>query len=250
MIGIAAVTALVSAIIVHRSGGRGEPVGHPEPIDQYTDCVVETYRSIGPATEWVICAAFLLITVASVVRDSIKAKKLRVTLYNGVVALYAFLILVSPIPIPAAVTFSLMGPVFVGAHLLQTRKEATNSKRSRYALGFASVAMAFVLFFVLLAIFDETMVLADDHVKYEWLGEAQRVPREGLRVDATGGPRGWYTLRDWWSWTSFASNDELGPHIAGSDLYWGPHGMIRGDDLGRRLAEWAGTEPRYRTYDR
>jgi hypothetical protein len=61
-------------------------------------------------------------------------------------------------------------------------------------------------------------------------------------VDTSKGAHQFWNVHDWHTWTSF-SGDNLGPDIAGFALYWGPHGLVRGDTLGERLANWAGVKP-------
>jgi hypothetical protein len=66
------------------------------------------------------------------------------------------------------------------------------------------------------------------------------LPRSGLRIDATGSKG-----CDWYSWST-SSGYDFGPHLAGYNIYLGPHGLIRGDDLGRRIAKWSGSTPKYK----
>jgi hypothetical protein len=116
--------------------------------------------------------------------------------------------------------------------------------------GFAAmcIAMGACFVFMATAIGPDRIVLTESTATYSSATTKSTVPREGLRVHALRGSRGWwkvFNIRDWYSWSSFSSND-LGPDVAGFDQYWGPHGLVRGDQLGKHLADWAGTQPIYR----
>jgi len=63
----------------------------------------------------------------------------------------------------------------------------------------------------------------------------------------------WFNIRQWGSWTSFSgtgSKSEMGPMFAGFDIYWGPQGLIRGDDLAVHFAHWAGVVPMVQSGDK
>jgi hypothetical protein len=88
------------------------------------------------------------------------------------------------------------------------------------------------------------LVLEDSGVKFDWIGRHDAVPRSGLRINVVGPQRMPWDIRSWGSWTSFHGR-EVGPSITGFSYYWGPHGLIRGDALGERLAQWANVKPSY-----
>jgi hypothetical protein len=72
------------------------------------------------------------------------------------------------------------------------------------------------------------------------------VSRSGL-VTAThfvrgGKPDGsdtWDVMHKDWPYADFQ----------GTEVFWGPHGMIRGDQVGQRIAAWAGVQPKVDTLD-
>jgi hypothetical protein len=70
------------------------------------------------------------------------------------------------------------------------------------------------------------------------------LPRKGLTVTETMMEHKRSDIRSWSSWTIDPDNAGLG--FAGFDIYWGPNGLIRGDALGQRIANWAGTKPQHR----
>ncbi len=89
---------------------------------------------------------------------------------------------------------------------------------------------------------DGDIILRDSDVTFTFLGKTQSLPRKGLRFDVSPSRRGLFTMRDWSNWTSRSGHEmELG--FAGNVVYWGPNGLIRGDDLGYRLSRWAQVKP-------
>ncbi|AIE83711.1 hypothetical protein OP10G_0343 [Fimbriimonas ginsengisoli Gsoil 348] len=111
---------------------------------------------------------------------------------------------------------------------------------------FGRIALALFFFavgalFVALPAGRNRIVLGESQVNFTYLGRTETAPRQGLIVHKTP-PHKWIDVRPWSSWTSFSGGNP-GPSLAGYDVFWGPHGLIRGDDLGEHLARWAGTEP-------
>jgi hypothetical protein len=225
-------------------------MGDWPPVRPYNRAVVETYRSIGLEMSWTLGAALILGTGVSLLFRFFRDRKLSINVTDWVVSGIGLLFALLPIPIPTTVAFPLLLLVLVGPFLVQTKKDPRFPKWYRTGTAVFMVVGAIGLFFFLLANFDSSVTLRGDSVQFTEFGEMRTVAREGLEVHATGSPRDWYSNRAWWSWTSYAAGDQLGPHVMGSEMYWGPDGMIRGDELGRRLAKWAGTEPKYRFYER
>ena len=52
-----------------------------------------------------------------------------------------------------------------------------------------------------------------------------------------------------WSWTVF-TNDDVGPEIRDNEVYFHNMQFVRGEELGKRIAKWAGVEPKYTLYKR
>lgn len=93
---------------------------------------------------------------------------------------------------------------------------------------------------------NEKIDLSADSARYRYADKDESVPRNEMEVHALGGESRWFDPWGTYSWTTY-SGHRLGPHIDGGTYYWGPSGLIRGDDLGRKLASWAGTKPVYQT---
>lgn len=77
------------------------------------------------------------------------------------------------------------------------------------------------------------------------------LPRVGLRIDATRfTDQAYPRARPWYSWD--IDRGDMPPRItvSGASYYWGPHGIITGDQLGKRICNWAGVKPVYDTYPR
>ena len=91
--------------------------------------------------------------------------------------------------------------------------------------------------------FPQTIVLTEQSATENWSLDTTTAARKGMTVTMTGLHRPWFNIRPWASW-SFESGQSLSPGIAGFDLFWGPHGLIRGDDLGKHVADWAGVTPK------
>jgi len=136
----------------------------------------------------------------------------------------------------------------IGVRSLVPSSQSPKSVRARLGLAAVMFAAAAVMGLMVVNVTRERIILSDSSVSWEGAFEGT-VPRQGLRVHATGGTRRWWETRAWYSWTSF-SGDALGPSPMGSGLYLGPSGLIRGDGVGRRIAAWAGTEPEHRTINR
>jgi hypothetical protein len=68
------------------------------------------------------------------------------------------------------------------------------------------------------------------------------VPLKGLTVHVSKDEKRWWNIRSWHSWDTYEGR-VWGPNFAGFDMFWGPDGLIRGDELGKRLAKLAETSP-------
>jgi len=103
-----------------------------------------------------------------------------------------------------------------------------------------------MLLFMQPAILRERMTLSDSEVSFSHFGESSTVPRSGLRIDTTGPTHAWFETRPSSIWNSMSDRQE-GPRFLGSSIFWGPHGLIRGDDLALHFARWAGVTPNLMT---
>jgi len=75
---------------------------------------------------------------------------------------------------------------------------------------------------------------------------SSKAARAGLEVDVSTPEKSLFDIRPWRSWSSHNGMSD-GPFFASNDVFWGPHGLVRGDELGKRLCTWAGVQPTNRT---
>lgn len=213
----------------------------------------ETYQNLGPEISWTFGAAIALAAIIGVIWRSFRAKKLTIEPFQIGALVFGLVIALWPTPIPMVVAYP--APIlFIGiAAFFAKPKDEKVTKRRRMVVGIGATVMSVVTFFLYLNLVTGSLVLDKNNVTWESSYRNGQVSREGLKVHATGGRNAWHNNHQWWSWTSFSDKktdnpiDHLGPSLIGFELYWGPDGMVTGDELGVRLAEWAGTEPKYRT---
>lgn len=91
---------------------------------------------------------------------------------------------------------------------------------------------------------EDRLVMRTNSLDFYSSGKKESTPRSGLGIDERR-VKGWEDIRSkaWWH---TRSGKDYGPEINGSDLYWGPQGLMRGDDVGLKLAEWAYVKPQAR----
>ncbi len=114
--------------------------------------------------------------------------------------------------------------------------------------------------FMALMVSDKRIVLSDRGFQSEQTGltkmsgydfDKASFPRTGLKVSAfifMKHQSRWFSFRPRWGWDIY-SGDKRGPYFSGKDYFWGPRGLVRGDTLGKHIAEWSGTEPTYKRYN-
>ncbi len=92
------------------------------------------------------------------------------------------------------------------------------------------------------------LTLTDDHLDFTPVGRWNDLPRKDFHVreagpfavapfDFGGTPRPWHM---WLSGSGYYGIKAPGPVVLGLTDYWGPDGLVNGDVVGRRLAEWSG----------
>ena len=93
----------------------------------------------------------------------------------------------------------------------------------------------------------QTIVLGPNSGEYSeaWRSSPMTLTRDGLTVRALHnvdndppGRYGWIVER----------NEALGLHFDSKDIFWGPHGMVKGNQLGNHIADWARVKPIYENY--
>lgn len=144
--------------------------------------------------------------------------------------------------------------IFAGACLgfaggLSFSKSMARTALARWILVPIFVAIGLQFLLMVPVGFPENMVLAGDSLTFSRSGEKSTIPRSGLIINALDGRFFPWEIRHSKTWTSF-SGRKVGPDLFGSQLYWGPTGLIRGDHLGQRLANWAGSKPDFLTFNR
>ena len=92
------------------------------------------------------------------------------------------------------------------------------------------------------------ITLTDSSMRFEATGrEPELVPRYGLKVVLHPPEKSWDEIRA--HGLLFANFSRTSPGtsffgwIQGSNLYWGPHGLETGDQLGIRVAKWVRSSP-------
>lgn len=212
----------------------------------------ETYTSLGVEVSWTFGAVLALVSTVGVIRQSVRAKKLTIQPANIGLLSIGLVLALWPTPIP--MLWAIPGLSTIGAVAVFFMKH--KNMKNRVVVGVAGIAVSVALFFLMQSMFTGFVVLGDENVTWDaWVDDSGHVPREGLSVHATGSPKRWYGNRQSWSWTTYSDSattpsEGLGPHLIGFELYWGPDGLVTGDELGVRLAEWAGVEPRYRMIEK
>ena len=89
-------------------------------------------------------------------------------------------------------------------------------------------------------------VLQDKQTSSHWGWDRPDIAgREGLVVTQKPTQSAWWLPTPWSDW-QMSPGEVDNPSMGGSGIYWGPNGLIKGDDLGRYIAKWAGTTPQVR----
>jgi hypothetical protein len=115
------------------------------------------------------------------------------------------------------------------------------TSRLLFALAYSGTGI--LLFGMMQLVFPEQIVLRDESASYTSLNLTTTVPRVGLHI-MVARPRFMpFVLHRKGSW-AFSSEDVLGPIVDGWFVYWGPGGLIQGNEVGKRLVDWVETAPR------
>jgi hypothetical protein len=204
--------------------------------------VHEKYFSLGLETSWANAAFCIFLAVLTVVWRSVKAKKFSANGWDA--SAIAWNVATWILGIPLAIWFPFaFGLIIIGAILSMTRREGYPVSRLAISLALATIIpIAFGVF--LLKTFSDTIEMSEDRIRQVLPTRVQDVPKKLLRVDATGSAL-WLRNRKTYTWTTFCE-DKFGPTWMGDEVFVGPTGVIRGDDLGKRIAEWAGVKIDYR----
>lgn len=80
-----------------------------------------------------------------------------------------------------------------------------------------------------------------------WRFTPNTIRRDGLAII------GYHNIRtdaaNEYGWSVARANGSGMPNSFRSDeIFWGPHGIVRGNQVAKRIADWAGVKPEYDTY--
>jgi len=163
-------------------------------------------------------------------------------------AIIAYFFVAAVIGIP--MTWIIAGACLGGAVVILTMQKPMGKLPVRIVCACAYVVLAGAFWQLGMQVSGDAIELKSDGVIYVWLGETLQIPRHALRVNVIR-QAPWFNIRPYGSWTTLYKQAGLlrtGPSFAGFNIYWGPHGLIRGDDLAMHFAKWAGVTPVDKTY--
>ncbi|CAN5473099.1 hypothetical protein BH11ARM1_BH11ARM1_07580 [soil metagenome] len=199
----------------------------------------ETYTVVGSQMGLSMLLGLLTVALILVFRGGTKALKPVYKSFGGIM-----------VCICLAVLFDLPMEWFLGTTFIGLGGYMAFNKRftNRYVRFGASVYLVIVgvVSFCMWTLFPNHLTLNSQAVNFTENERVGTVARTGLAIDQSI-PSSFLGSKPSSSWTSF-SGDNLGPDINGSFIYWGPNGLIRRDDVARRLATWAGVEPTMRDF--
>jgi hypothetical protein len=115
--------------------------------------------------------------------------------------------------------------------------------------------MAVAALYALTRVTYDKVIISDKTIFQESrLGDAS-VTRANTEISAVRRKEGvWLDNRLSWSWTvRDPESSVLIPtevHFTGNEVFLHGFGIVRGDKLGSRIADWAGVAPDYRLYER
>jgi len=205
--------------------------------------VQETYFRIGTEVAWVVAAFGVLAQFVPNVVLWMKGRGFRI--YPAQIAFTLMLLAWTVLGLPTEWMFAAILLVFALAVLFRRSDPDRPFPNRRMAL--AVIVVALLTGGATGWMSWQRITLTETTARWDGNFEGSgEVPRQGLRVHATGGTKRWWETRPWYSWTSFTADDEIGPGPMGSSVYIGPRGLMRGDDVGRRIADWSGRRPEYR----
>ena len=199
--------------------------------------MTETYYPLGHATAWIVAIPPVVIFACAAFANR-RNPKFKLTWLHWSVA--GFFAIVGGLGLPMELSMAVA--CLVGVVLaLNGRLLKTVQITARIGIAVVPLILAGV-FFKETSMVATELTLTPDKVVFTDFEGTHSVPRQGLRVDEITNPPSWSSNRGWGSWTTF-SGKNLGPDLTGTTWYWGPHGVMLGDAVGQRLAEWAGVKP-------
>ena len=218
-------------------------------LSAYNQFVTETYLSIGDESSWVM--AVLGVAVLAGVGIAYATNRQKPKGFASMMALGCWYTLAGLTGIPSSIMFFVTCCLFIPTVFAKERPMPSFQRPL-----FVVVVLAMATFSFWIEV-EQRITLTDHDIRSvgAGLGRSYRynegqAPRLGLVVQADAehvSPE----LRPSYFWhlsTRGVVQEQIhSPRIDGSAYYWGPHGLIRGDDLGKHVAAWAGTTPDYKT---
>ena len=201
--------------------------------------MTEVYTQVGTDPSWIV--AFMPLPAIIAVRVSMKARgaKVRVPWQFIVVLVYFFVASIAAIPME----WILCGACVGAAVGLACTRSVPIPLPARLLLPIAFAGIGYY-YTTIPKVYPLTITLQDHQVEFKESHGSGVAPRAGLRIDYIQHSAE-LNIRPWASWSSETRGPKMvrGANFAGFTMFWGPHGLIRGDDLGKHMAEWAGVKP-------
>lgn len=200
--------------------------------------MIETYTSVGTDSSWVV----VFMSVAPVFISCARYKRgQRFPIWPSILpVVYTLVCSLIGIPVEWIIAGGCVG---VGVSCAFSKHEkATPALKIVLALSFVGAGFGWVW---LGKATNFKVMLSDSKVTFTEFSRPGSVARSGLRISVIQHDGGLH-IHPWGSWSSFSDRDQrsqLGPGFSGFEIYWGPHGLIRGDDLAVHFAHWAGVVP-------
>ena len=197
--------------------------------------MTETYTVVGSGIDWLLACMPLAIVLGNWSRKRTLAPRQ----WRTYSLMMGFFLAAAIVDVPFEWVGGSMA-LFCGLSLIF---RISCTIRYRYVSSLAILALGAAMIY--LGVRPENrIVMRANALDFYSSGAKETIPKSGLVIDERR-TKSWTDVRSkaWWH---TKSGQDYGPDINGSDLYWGPHGLIRGDDLGIRVAAWAGVKPEVR----
>ena len=139
-------------------------------------------------------------------------------------------------------------PLCFGIAMLFPAKGISTLQR----LVMAPIFFALTWWFATMDIHHQKITLRSDRadVSETWRQSPQTLPRNGLEVRVLHDVKTDEPGRYGWL-VDLADHSRIGPmgiDFSSKDIFWGPQGMVKGNQLGNHIADWAGVKPVYENY--
>lgn len=202
----------------------------------------ESYYSLGQGTNWIIAVSAPLACSMSFLldRDTTMRKKSLVAL--TLLCFVSALFYVMAFPQLWLLGMLIMSSVALGRFFPDSKPR---TKSRRLVLAAIGVASALLISFLPLFIGPEKITLSSGSVVWKPYYTSEEFRRTELKCTESAAEMRLFGYRK--SWTFSRLEPALGSFsLSTQDDYGGPHGLIRGADLAKRIIEWSGVKPEIR----